>query len=107
MGIYLVEHVEGVDSGILITEKSIYTLAVFIANVLETMLRLVFVFFYQCLIDIEFLNTVQPGILKLLRTRHAVSLHGLAHFHRGVHTDTVETSKLLSIHSSHRSAYDE
>ena len=107
IGILCMKHVERIDRSVLIAKKPKDTLALLIGNALEAMLRLVLVFFDQCLVHIEFLHTIQTGILELLRSRHTMSFHRFAHFHSGIDTDTVETIELFCIHASHRSTNNE
>ena len=99
--IYFTKHIVSIYRGILVAKESVDVGQLVVSNATEALLRLVFIFLDQCLVHIELLNAIQSRILELLRTRHAMRLHRLAHLQCGIHTDAVIAIELLSIHAAH------
>ena len=105
--VMLIEHVVSVHQVVAVAKESPHVLAVVVSHSYETLFGHVAVGLHQCLVDIELLNAVQTRILKLLRARHAVGLHGLGKLQCWIHTDAVEAPQLLGIHAPHGCTDDE
>ena len=98
------EQVVGVYRCVLVAKESVDTLALLIVDALEALFRLVLILLDQRLVDVELLHAVLSGVLELLRSRHAVCLHGLTHLQGSIHADAVVAIQLLGIHATHRRA---
>ena len=75
--IVFAEHAEGVNQVVFIAKQSVDTSGILVGQPHKALFRHVAVLLHQCLVDIEFLDAVESGILKLLGSRHAVRLHRL------------------------------
>ena len=101
------EHPEGVHHVVFVAKESPDAVFLVVGHSHEALLRLFFILLDEGFVDIEFLNAVLTGILKLLCTRHAVRLHRLTHFQGRVDTNAVKAPQLFGVHAAHRGSDDE
>ena len=105
--IVLMEQAEGVDQIVLVAEEAEHAAAVLVVKTLEAPFGHLPVLLDQGLVDIEGLDAVLTGVLKLLRAGHAVGLHGVGDAEGGVGADAPVAAQLLGVHAAHRRAQDE
>ena len=104
IGIDGMKHFKGIHQIVLVAKETIDTPLVLWGNSCETLFGNLFVSFDECLVNIEFLDAVQSGILKLLCSSHTMCLHRFSYLQGRIDADAVETTQLFCVHATHRGA---